>query len=299
MIRFLKGLMGFLQPHFGGGGGGGGQTQNTDPWSGQQPYLKDLFARAQQNLKGGGPQYYPGQTLQPVDPRTQQSLDYATQLAQGQLQKNATGATSAWDTLLGASNVNNNPNLNAAITAAQAPTIRAFTDAGGPLASIRDQFQGAGQFGGTRQGVAEGIAADRLQQNLLGTGAQMAQAAYLQGLDSTARGLVLTPQVQASQLSPATTLDAVGQESRALQQQFIDDQMQRWDYNQNLPAANLTQYQNLIQGNFGGQTSTTTKVNRTTQAIGMAATGAALGSVIPGVGTAVGAGVGLIAGLFM
>lgn len=297
MLRLIREIFEFTRLGF--GGGGGQTTQNTDPWVGQQPYLRDLFARAQKNLQSGGPQYYPGQTLAPVDSRTNQSLDYATQLAQGQLKQNAGNATTAWNTLLGASDINNNPNLQAAITAAQAPTIRAFTDAGGPLSSIRDQFQGAGQFGGTRQGVAEGIAADRLQQNLLGTGAQMAQQAYLTGLDSSARGLVLSPTVQATQLSPATTLDTVGQESRTLQQQVIDDMMQRYNYNQNLPAANLQQYQNLIMGNFGGQTSTTAQPNRTTQSIGLAATGAATGMMIGGpMGALVGGGLGLVAGLF-
>ena len=304
MIKLVRALFEFLQLGF-GGGGGGTTVQNNDPWAGQQPYLLDLFKRAQDNLKSGGPQYFPGQTLAGVDPRTNASLDYATQVAQGQLPKNAALANQGFGTLINASDINNNPNLQAAITAATAPTIRAFSDAGGPLSSIRDQFQGAGQFGSTRQGVAEGIAADRLQQNVLGTGAQMAQQAYLSGLDSTARGLALAPNAVQANLAPATTLDAVGQESRTLQQQVIDDMMQRWNYNQNLPAANLSQYQQLINGSFGGTSSTQATPNKTAQTVGLMATGAGLGAYIAAgtsvggpYGAAIGAGVGLIASLF-
>lgn len=305
LFDLLKLLL-WPQIHYFGGGGSGGQTQNTDPWGGQQPYLRDLFNKAKGRQESAGPRYFPTDTLAPVDPRTNQGLEYATKLAQSQLPQNAQAATAGWNTLLGASDIKNNPNLDAAIAAATAPTIRAFSDQGGPLANIRDQFQSSGQFGGTRQGIAEGIAADRLQQNTLGIGAQMAQQAYQTGLDSTARGLVLTPQVQGAQMAPATTLDAVGQESRTMQQQIIDDMMARFNYGENLPDAKLSQYQNLITGAFGGTTQTQGGVNKTSQAIGLAATGAGLGAYIATgtafggpAGAAVGAGVGLIASLFM
>lgn len=301
----IKSLFKFLRCEFGGGGGGGTTVQNTDPWVGIQPYLKDLFASAQSRKDTGGPQYFPGQTLATPDARTQEGLDYATNIARQQLPRTASQANSAFATLAGASDINNNPNLQAAINAATAPAIRAFQDPNGPLSQTRQAFTDAGQFGGTRQGLAEGVAADRLQQNILGTGQLMAQQAYQSGLDASAKGLALAPQLQGLNLAPATTLDAAGQETRQLQQQNIDDMLQRWNFNQNAPDVNLKNYQQLLAGNFGGQSTSTGSVNKTNQAIGLAATGAGLGAYIAAgtsvggpYGAAIGAGVGLIASLF-
>lgn len=284
------------------GGGGGTQTiQKADPWWGQQPYLMDLFAQAQARQKSGGAQYYPGSTIQAIDPATTQGLGYAEQVAQSQLPQQAQQLQGAQTNLLNAADINNNPNLQAAITAATEPTIRQFTDAGGTLSQIRSNAIGTGQFGGTRQGIAEGIALDRLSQNTLNIGAQMAQAAYGQGLEAQARGIALAPNVTQATLQPATTLDAVGQERRALEQQFIDDAIQRWNYQQQLPDQNLARYQSLVSGGFGGQSTTDatgTRTNPVLTGLGGAAMGAYVGSVVPGVGTAVGAGIGLLAGLF-
>ena len=54
-------------------------TQKSDPWSGQQPYLTDLYRTAQGIFGGQGPQYYPGQTVSPFSAQQ----DMAMQLIQG------------------------------------------------------------------------------------------------------------------------------------------------------------------------------------------------------------------------
>ena len=67
------------------GGGGGGQTvQKADPWIGQQPYLRDIFANAE-NLfnQGYGQEYYPGQTVAGFAPQQQQAFDLTSQRALG------------------------------------------------------------------------------------------------------------------------------------------------------------------------------------------------------------------------
>ena len=66
-----------------GGGGSQDQTTRTEPWSGQQPYLRDIFGQAQQ-LYGQGPQqYFPGQTVAPFSPQQQLAMDLQTQMALG------------------------------------------------------------------------------------------------------------------------------------------------------------------------------------------------------------------------
>ncbi len=55
-------------------GGQQSSTQNTSPWEGQQPYLRDLFSQAQQNYNGPGPEYFSGNTVAPFSDITQAGL---------------------------------------------------------------------------------------------------------------------------------------------------------------------------------------------------------------------------------
>lgn len=68
-----------------GGSSGGSQTSttNTTPWSGQQPYLTDLFRAGQGQFNQGPQQYYPGNTVAPFSPQTSLGFDMTTQRALG------------------------------------------------------------------------------------------------------------------------------------------------------------------------------------------------------------------------
>lgn len=56
-------------------------TTNTAPWSGQQPYLTDLFQQGQNLYQQGPQQYFPGQTVAAFSPQTQMGLDANMQRA--------------------------------------------------------------------------------------------------------------------------------------------------------------------------------------------------------------------------
>src|SRR5262249_39804875 len=49
-------------------------TQNSSPYSGQAPYLNDVFAQARSLFEGPGPQFYPGQSVAQLTPEQQQAL---------------------------------------------------------------------------------------------------------------------------------------------------------------------------------------------------------------------------------
>ena len=60
------------------GGGGGGQQDSTttsEPWSAAQPYIKDVYAQAQNLYNSGGPSYYPNATYTPFSPQTQMAMN--------------------------------------------------------------------------------------------------------------------------------------------------------------------------------------------------------------------------------
>jgi hypothetical protein len=65
-------------------------------------------------------------------------------------------------------------------------------------------------------------------------------------------------QSQTAQLANAGALMQAGQAQEGYQNQALQDQINRWNYQQNLPLNNLANYMGMIQGNYGG-TSTTTQ----------------------------------------
>lgn len=271
-------------------GGGGTQTveKSANPWVGQQEYLKDVFAQAQKQYNQPGPLYYPGQTVAGQSPATIQAQQAALEAAGAQA-GTARGATQASNFLLNSYDVNNNPALTSAIEAAQRPVINAFYDPGGPLAQTRQDAIAANQYGGSRQGVAQGVAEGRLADTLGGISASMANQAYQSGLDASGRALALAPTTQQTQLQPSITQDIVGQAQRQYEQELINSAIQQWNYQQTLPAQKLAQYQNLVQGSYGGTGSETmpaARGNPALGAVGGAATGYALASMaaIPGAG---------------
>ena len=129
----------------GKGGGGGGSSkssttvyQNAYPWSGQQPYLKEIFGNAQSLYDSGGlaPEYYPGNTLAPMDSATAKALGLQEQRA---LAGNA-GMSAAQNQLastMSGSYLNNNPFSNPNTS----PAFLSAYQAGGsaPLTSYKQE----------------------------------------------------------------------------------------------------------------------------------------------------------------
>ena len=286
----------------GGDSGGGGSTttvQRADPWEDQRPYLTYGFGQASDQYQHQVPQYYPGAITAPVDPLTHQArAALVGNVAPMQGLANQAAATAQFNMGEGRDPAAN-PYLQSAIQAAIDPMIRDFKDSGGALQTIREGAMDAGQFGGTRQGIAEGLAADRLQRNMLGATAQMANQGYQSAQDNATKTLALSPTIGQALTAPAAALDAVGSQRRADTQQQINDNVQQWNFAQNLPSAMLSQYMNLIQGNWGGTNSATstgtggTSSSPLSGALGGAMSGWQLGSMIPG-GGPVGAGIGAL-----
>ena len=84
-----------------GGGGGKGpqqpsgyqnvtQTQNTAPWSSQQPYLQQAFGQAQNLFQNWTPQYYPQSTVSPITNLENQGIGNVGNAAQWLEQNSAT-----------------------------------------------------------------------------------------------------------------------------------------------------------------------------------------------------------------
>ena len=169
--------------------------------------------------------------------------------------------------------------------------------------AIEDAALSSGQFGGSRQGIAEGLAKSELDKNILNTNAQLQYGALAQDVQNTLAGQqlagnyssVLTDLMQA----PTTLYSQVGN-ARDMYADAVNA----------APAANLSNYAEIIRSMLPGTNSATTTsgggTSRTKSVLGGAASGAAMGSMLAGassgaitgpVGMGVGAALGGLAGL--
>lgn len=201
-------------------------TQNNEPWSGQQPYLKTGFERAQGQLDSAAPQYYPGQTV----------TDTTGQTSQGQ--------------------------FDAFGHAQQANELNKYTTGGGFLDAGNPYFQGmVNQIG---QAIRPGIDSAFASTGRMGSGAHA--NAFSSALADQAGKLAFQNygaergnQIAAAQdYSAPQAMMGVGQQIEAKQGEYLKDGAARWDFEQNKDANKLAQYMNLI-GNrsYGGQQTST------------------------------------------
>lgn len=245
------------------GGGGSGSTttvQKADPWNGAQPFLLDYMQQAK-NLSNVPQQYYPGQTYAGFDPNQQSAYarmagittdpNSATNQAIGQL-----GNTISGEFLPGGSAMRN---------AIVDPTVQ----------QVNSMFSKAGRYGSGahEQALGQGITQALMPYWDSERQRQMAASVAAPGMEMSA----LTPQLQA------------GQAYQDMNQQQINDLMQRFDFQQNEPWNRLTRYASLVSpgAGFGGTTTGTSTLpqgSRVSGALGGALGGGLAAAMIPALG---------------
>jgi len=226
-------------------------TTDTAPWGEQQPYLKEVFTEAQKQYQTGGPQLMPGSGIAPMSGPEKYASTYLSNLAQGPLEQQAKDLATAQKFGLGDVL---SPDSNAYLKDYANASTKGIWDNlnNNVLGQTRSAANAAGQFGGSRQGIAEGLATKSAIEADADTRSKIYSNAYGQGLDVFKSTMAQVPQNMVAQQMPATVMAGVGSQERAFEQAMLDEQIARWNYEQNLPFTNLAQYQNLIQGNYGG-----------------------------------------------
>jgi hypothetical protein len=237
-----------------GGGGGGGSTQTitkSDPWAGQQPYLYDVMNNAQWQFRGGGPKYYQGNTLAPLSGTTQQALDLTQQRALNGNPLVKTAQDAVQQTASGAM-LNSNPWLDANFKAGTGAITQAYNDA---VNGQTSGFAGGGRMGSGMQAFYQDRQNDTLAKNLNNLQSQTYYDNYTRERQNQLGAAQLAPIFAAQDYQDLNALGNVGTARDDYAQSGIDADKARWDYNQNLPANNLAQYMAMVQGNYGGSSS--------------------------------------------
>lgn len=251
-----------------GGGGKGGGSQSTTS-STRVEYSPQEEARRQQifntgeglyNAMAPGISTYRGPVPVGFDPATlaAQGLN-AFNAAQFQSLTPAV-AESANFALTGAKDVNSNPYLAEAMRAAIRPQVQTFTDT--TLPALRMGGVASNTLGSSRQGVAEGLAAGRLQDSIAGTVAQMGSRGYESGLDASLQGLRALPSIGQGMSMPASMLSSVGAQRENLAQEVANYEAAGRTAEVNQPWELLQAYAALLQGMSNPITTSTGTVPR-------------------------------------
>lgn len=268
----------------------GGSTPSTSTTTVNNPGQQELISAGLPFLKqfaANPPQLPSGGTVAPFDPAQEAGQEQVLGSAAGPSQGLAdVGAGSqAFLSSGAAASPNTNPALQQTINAATLPIEQNLLES--TLPAIRSGAVGSQQFGGTRQGIAEGLASGRASQAIGATGAGIANTGYNTGIDAMTKALALLPQTQQAQLAPGLATSGVGDVRQAQTQALMGQTNLYEQYPQLLPLL-VGQTLAGIGAGIPAQGSTTTgtasQANPLMQAAGLGISG--LGALGGGSGIA-------------
>lgn len=235
------------------GGGGGGSTTSTgiDPYL--KPYVTYGLEEAKRLYETDSPQFFPGQTYVSPSDATNQALQMAQQRATAGSPLVQAAQQQQLETIQGRGV---NPFLQGALSAAYQPTVEAAQEA---TRGLQSQASSAGRYGSAAMGqVAERQAAGLGR----GLGNSLSNLAYQSSEAEAGRQAAAAtnaPQMAQADYFDIQALLKAGQGGEQYQQAALQDAMNRFNYEQNLPGQKLQQFTNLFSQAPAGTTSTTTQ----------------------------------------
>ena len=256
--------------------------QNTAPWGAQQPYLQEGFKQAQENVLNRPTSFYPGSTVVPLSDQTKTALGMIQDRATNPNNLNASATGQLQNTLNGGY-LNSNPYLGGVMDQAL-NKVRS---------SLDSQFNLAGRTG-------SGAAANAFAENASNALTNIGYQNYNDERQRQQQAALIAPQQNAANYNDAAQLAGVGSTYEQQAGNQLQDQINRFNYNQQEPANRIQNYMGLVQGNYGQQSSTQTPIysqNPWSQALGMGAGLTGIGQGLFGAPSAFGGG-GLLRGLF-
>ena len=212
-----------------------------------EPTLAD-FAR-------NPPVPFPGDRVAGFDPLQLLAQSLGVGAATGEVAASSQAANEALRFILGPGlDPTTNPNLQAAITAGTTPIFEGLTQS--VLPSIRGEAVTSGQFGSSRQGIAEGLAAQSANRVAGEVAADIANRGFLGSLDAASRALLTAPQTAQLGLAPSAAIDAIGATRQFQQQAEINAAVQRFMEEQLFPFLAAREVTGLALGLPGGGANT-------------------------------------------
>jgi hypothetical protein len=279
-MGFLSGILGkdpVTSKLLGGGGGGGGDGVSV-PAPGN---VTGLYGAANAWFNQTPGSYFPGSTVAGFTPEQQN----AWQLQQQGAQQGANAGNQLWNSFSNQLNTFDpagNPWLDQAVGAMRQNSQQQFDRQTAP--QLQQAAITSGGLGGSRQGIAEGIARGDLNQGMMNTEAAMRNQAYGQGLNYQSSLYGMAPgQAQAASAlwtGPGAVSQGIANQQLGMNQARLSDEVARWNYQRDLQAQRINQYGGMLGQIQGGTQSgiLPQQQNPWTAGIGGALAGSQLGS---------------------
>ena len=298
-------------------------TQSIDP--AMQPYISYGLSEAQKLYQNTGtPGYFPGQGYVSPSQPTQQALQYGanravggnpllpqSQQTVGAMQSTFNPAIQQMQGTASGQYLGGNPFFGGAFQSAANAASQQFQD---QMQQVTSGASRAGRYGSGAMGQLQDRAAGTFASALTDTAGKLAFQNYdaerarqeaAMGNIGQLYGSDLARQLSAAQLGPGMAaadygdidrLYQVGQAQESYQQAALADEMQRFNFQQNLPAQKLQSFLSAAYGApMGAQTTQPIYRNQAANILGGASLGGALGGKEYGtLGAGIGAGAGLL-----
>ena len=231
---------------FYGGGGGGGQSQTTtsgiDP--SMRPYVEKGLSEAQKLYETYTPQYYAGQTYVSPSAQTESALTMAEQQARaGSPLINQ--ALAQQQGAIGGSYLGANPYLQAALRPGQEAATQAYQQA---IGSTRSQASHAGRYGSGAQTQLESLSQQNLANALANQAGQAAYQNYAAERGFQEQAARNAPTMAQAAYQPINQLLQTGQARENYAQQALQAELDRFNFQQNLPYQRLAQFTSTVAG---------------------------------------------------
>lgn len=234
------------------GGGGGTQTQTAraeiDPTL--KPYVEYGLGEAKRLYQGTTPSFFPGQTFVSPSEATTRALGLAEQRA---LAGSPLTEAAQQETLATIQGRGVNPFLAGAAEALYRPTTMAGQEA---IRGLQSEASSRGRYG---SGAMEQLAGKASYNIGLGLGDIQRQLMLQSSEAERARQMEATrnaPAMAAQDYADIQRLLTVGGAREQQQAAQLQDAINRYNFEQNLPAMKLQQYAGLIYGAPQGQVVT-------------------------------------------
>jgi hypothetical protein len=227
------------------------QTTQIDPTI--QPYLSYGLQEAQRLYQGGGPQYYTGQGYVGPSTATQTGLQALEARAAAGNPLLSAAQNQLYGTVQG-DYLGGNPFFSGAFQPAAEAATSQFNQA---IGNIGSQASKAGRYGSGAMGDLQSQAANALAKNLTGTAGQLAYQNYADERARQQQATFGAPAMAQADYADIQNLINAGQLGEGYQQQALAADMAKFNFQQQAPQANLSNYLNQVYGFPAGRTTTT------------------------------------------
>jgi len=238
----------------GGGGGGQSQTSQTGIDPILKPYVSYGLGEAKKLYQGASPQYYAGQTYVDPSANTTTALTAAGNRA---LQGNPLlpAAQQQQQDVISGQYLNSNPYFNQALAGASQGATQTYMDA------IKQAQGGASMAGRYGSGVSADIqnrAANTLANTLANKYGELAYGNYNTERARQEAAAMGAPALANADYTDINQLLKTGQAQEDYANTALQADINRFNYNENLPTAKLNQYAQYLSGTPQGSTTTST-----------------------------------------